>query len=196
MQKEVDIDSKRALEKVHELGIVELGLQQIVQRDLGIGARNHHVPAAPVDGEDADFIARDGQVDPIPLPLQVALPVHQDALVGQVACRVLVAAELEGAAAALQFAFVIPLFGEGHDESFFALLALKRHHGLLDVVIVCLQLLLQIYRLLVEPGQGGAHTFQFTLPLDSSSMFGPDVNCDYVQQILVMVPSSQFSNAF
>src|SRR5213083_52643 len=58
MQEQIDIYPQRTLKEVHKLCIVELRLQQIVQRDLRTGPGNHHVPCATLNGEDANLIAR------------------------------------------------------------------------------------------------------------------------------------------
>ncbi len=43
MQEQIDIDPQRTLKKLHKLRIVELRLQQIIQRDLCVRAGDHHV---------------------------------------------------------------------------------------------------------------------------------------------------------
>lgn len=196
MQEKVDVHSKRAFEKVHELRIVELRLQQVIEWHLSIGTRDHHVSAAAIDGEHANLVAGNGQVDSIPLSLQVPFPMDQHALFGQVASRIFVTAKFEGAASALKLTFMVPLLGEGHDESLLAFLALEGDHGLLDIIIVCLELLFKIHGLLVQPGKSRAHAFQFSLPLDSSAMFRSDVHCYRVQQVLIVVSPRQSSHSF
>ena len=98
MQKQIDIDPQLPLKEVHELRVVELRLQQIVQWDLRVRARDHHVAGRAIDGEHADLVRRKRQVHAIPLALAVAAPVHEDAFVRQGAGGVLERAELEGAA--------------------------------------------------------------------------------------------------
>ena len=46
-------------------------------------------PAAALDREETDLVARYRQVDAIPLPLSVSSPANEDTFVGKVACRVL-----------------------------------------------------------------------------------------------------------
>lgn len=84
MQEEVHVDSELSVKKVQKLRVVELGLQQVIQRYLRAGPRNHHRTTAPVDGKDTHFVTRNGQVDPVPLAFRVALPVHENPLVGEV----------------------------------------------------------------------------------------------------------------
>lgn len=56
MQEKVNIDSHLSVKEVHELRVVELSLQQVVQRYLCVGAGNHHDTAAPVNGEYTNFV--------------------------------------------------------------------------------------------------------------------------------------------
>ena len=134
---------------------VILCLQQIVQWHLCIRAGDHHVARAAVNGEHSDFVRGEGEINAIPLPFAVPAPLDQDAFVGERAGRVFVGAELERATGALQFTFMLPLFAKGHDEAPLSLFVLQCHHGLFDVVVVCLELLLQIDCLLVKPRQSG-----------------------------------------
>lgn len=90
MQKQINIDPQRPFKEIDKLRVVKLRLQQIVQRDLGIRAGDHHIATRSVDHEYADLVAGDGEIDAIPLPLGVSAPVDQDAAVGEIARRVLV----------------------------------------------------------------------------------------------------------
>lgn len=82
---------------------------------------------------------------------------------------------------------MIPLFGEGHQEAFFAFFVLQSHHCLLDVVVVGLELLLEVGGLVIEACKGKADTFELTLALDTAAMFGSDVNGDGVEKVLIIV---------
>lgn len=82
---------------------------------------------------------------------------------------------------------MVPLFGEGHQKAFLALLVLESHHCLFNVVVVGLQLLLEVDSLVIEAGEGKANPFEFALALDSSTVFGTNVNCDGVEKVLVVV---------
>lgn len=193
MQEQVHIDPHLPVEKVHVLCVVELRLQQVVQWHLGVGTGDHHVAAAAVNGEHSNFVAGDGQVHSIPLSLGVALPRHQDTAIGQGTSRVLVGAKLEHLARFLKLALVIPLLGEWHQESLLSLLVLQRDHGLFNVVVVGFELLIQVEGLVVKAGRSQPCTFQLSLSLDSSAVFGPDVNSDGIQEILVVVVPSDLA---
>ena len=85
MQKQVNVNAQLTLEQVHKLRIVELRLQQIIERNLGIGPRNHHVPAASINHKHANLVARNSEINSIPLSLGVAFPVNENSLVSKVA---------------------------------------------------------------------------------------------------------------
>ncbi len=189
MQEQVDIHLHlaAAAEKLHELRVVELRLEQIVQGHLGAGAGHGDGPVAAVEREDADFVAADGEVDVLPLALRVAVPRDEDAPVAQFLGAVFEGAEFGDAAGAGQFAFVVPLLGEGHEEAFLALFVLERHHGLFDVVVVGLELLFEVGRLIVEAGQRETDAFELALTLDAAAVLGADVDGDFVEEVLVVV---------
>lgn len=121
------------------------------------------------------------------MTLAVAAPGNQYPAVGELLGRVFERTEFGHAAGALEFALVVPLFGEGHQEPFLALLVLQRHHGLLNVVVVCLELLFEVDGLVVETGEGETDAFELALALDAPAVFGTDVNCDGVEKVLVVV---------
>ena len=192
MQEQIHIDPDPAVrEELEELRVVELGLEQVVERDVRAGAGHGDGPVAALDAEDAHLVAREGEVDLVPLALGVALPGHEDAAVGQVLGRVFEGAELGHPAGPLQFALVVPLLGEGHQEAFFALFVLERHHGLLDVVVVRLELLFQIGGLVSETGEGEIDRLELFVALNTSAMFGAYVNCNGIEQILVVIVASE-----
>ena len=175
-------------EKLQELGIVVLRLQEVVEGHLGAGAGDADGAVAALEGEDADLVGGDGEVEFVPGALRVAGPGDEDAAVGQVLGGVFEGAELGHAAAgAGQFALVVPLLGEGHQEAFFALFVLQRDHGLLDVVVVRFQLAFEVCGLVVEAAECEFDGFEFFLSLDSSAVFGADVDCDGVEEVLVVV---------
>lgn len=193
MQEEVHIhpDLAAPAEELQELRVVELRLQQVVQRHAGARAGDGDRPVAALELEDADLVARDGEVDVRPLPLRVALPRGQDAAVRQLLGRVLEGAEAGHAAGALQLSLVVPLLGEGHEEALLALFVLQRHHGLLDVVVVRLELLLQVRGLVVEAREREADPFELALPLDAPPVLGADVDGDFVEEVLVVIVAGE-----
>ena len=86
---------------------------------------------------------------------------------------------------------MVPLLRKGHEKSLFAFFVLQRDHGLLDVVIVRFELLLEIRRLIVQAGKSQTNAFQLPLALDPATVFGPDIDRDRVQEVLVMVVAAQ-----
>lgn len=82
---------------------------------------------------------------------------------------------------------MVPLFSKRHQESFLALFVLQGDHGLLDVIIICLELLLQVQGLIVETRERKTYALELTLALNASPMFGTDVNCDGIEEILIVV---------
>lgn len=120
MQEQVNVESETALEERHELVVVELGLEEVVEGHVRAGTGDLDAAHAALDEEDADLVRRDGQVDLVVLFLRVALVGDQDALVGQRPGRVFERAEFRHPAGPLQLAFVVVLFGEGDEEAFFA----------------------------------------------------------------------------
>lgn len=120
MQQQIHIQPQPPLEKRHELVRLKLRLQQVLDRHQRARARHLDVRAAALEREDADLVARDGQVDLAPVALGDPLPGDEDALVREGAGRVLVRAELGDAAGAEEVALVVVLFGEGEEETFFA----------------------------------------------------------------------------
>ena len=137
--------------------------------------------------EDANLVARDGQVDLVPALFGVAGPGDEHALFRQRARAVLEAAEFRDAAGAGQLALVVVLLGEGQQEALLALGPLQRHHGLLDVVVVALELLVQPGGFLVEGGKRRAHAVDLARPLHAPAVLGADVDRDRVEQVLVVV---------
>ena len=93
--------------------------------------------------KDANLVARDGQVDLIPLRLWVACPRDEHALLRERARAVLEATELRHAAGASELALVVILLREGHEEALLALGPLERDHCLFDIVVVALELLVE-----------------------------------------------------
>lgn len=78
------------------------------------------------------------------MALAVPAPRYEDAAIGELLGGILEGTEFGHAAGALQFAFVVPLFSKRHEKSFLALFVLQGDHGLFDVIVVCLELLLEI----------------------------------------------------
>ena len=197
MQEKVDIHPySPTIEKLHHLRIIELGLQKIIERDLRRGARHGDGPIAALEDEDADLVAGDGEVDVLELAVGVAGPGEEDAAVGQLLGGVLEGAEFGDAARAGEFALVVPLLGEGHEEAFLALFVLQRYHCLLDVIVVGLELAFQVDGLVVQPGEGKADGFEFPLPLHAAAVFRADVDCDGVQEVLVVVVAGEAADVF
>ena len=50
----------------------------------------------------------------------------------------------------LQFAFVVPLLCEGHEEAFLAFLILEGDHGLFNIIIVSFELLFEVDSLFIQ----------------------------------------------
>lgn len=67
---------------------------------------------------------------------------------------------------------------------------------MLDVVIVCLELLLEIQSLIVETGECQTYAFELTLALHPSSMFGADVYRDGVEEVLIVVVAGDAASLF
>jgi hypothetical protein len=78
------------------------------------------VAARPFDGKNADLVARDSEVDLVPISLGDTGPRDDDALFGKGADTVLVGPELGDATGAFEFALVIVLLGEGEEELLFS----------------------------------------------------------------------------
>lgn len=183
-------------EKLQKLCVVELRLQEIIQRHLRARPRNGNRPITALERKDADLVARDGEIDMRELAFRVAAPGDEDAPVCEFLGRVFEGAEFGDAAGALEFALVVPLFGEGHEEAFLALFVLEGHHGLFDVVVVGLELLFEVGGLVVEAGEGKADAFEFALALDAPPVFGADVDSDFVEDVLVVVSASEVAGLF
>lgn len=94
MQKQINIEADSAFEKIHELVVVELGLEEVIHWDLGTGPGNLNGSLASFKEEDAHFVAGYGQVDLVPVTRVIAIPGDQHTFVGESACRVLVGSEL------------------------------------------------------------------------------------------------------
>lgn len=198
MQEQIHIhlDLTARAEKLQKLRVVELRLQQIIQRHLSARARYGNRPVAALEREDADFVARDGEIDVRPLAFGVAAPCDEDASVGEFLGGIFEGAELGNTAGALELAFVVPLFREGHEEAFLAFFVLERHHCLFDVVVVGLELLFEVRGLVVEAGEGEANAFEFALALDAPAVLGADVDCDFVEDVLVVVVAGEVADPF
>lgn len=126
MQQQIDIQPQLPLKQVHELMRLKLRLQEVLDGHQRAGARHLDVAATALETEDADLVARDGDVDLAPVALGNARPRDQHALVGQGAGRVLEGAELGDAAGALELALVVVLLGEGEEETFLAVSEVKK----------------------------------------------------------------------
>lgn len=121
------------------------------------------------------------------MPLAVAAPRDENSAIRELLGRVFEGAEFRDTAGALEFTFVIPLFGERHEEALFAFLILQCHHCLLNVVVVCFELLFEIGGLVVKAHEGESNALEFALALDAAAVLGTDVNCDRVKEVLVMI---------
>ena len=91
---------------------------------------------------------------------------------------------------------MVPLFGEGHEEAFLAFFVLQGDHGLLDVVVVGFELLVEIDGLVRETGEGEADAFEFAGALDAAAMLGADVDGDGVEEVLVVVVAGEAAGLF
>ena len=196
MQEQINIHLQRTRKEFQKLRAVILRLEQIIQRHLGAGPGHGNAAVAALDAENTDLVARQREIELSPLALVVALPIDEDAAVREVLGRVFEGAELGHAAGALEFAFVVPLLGEGHEEAFLALLVLQRDHGLLDVVVVGLELLVEVEGLVGEAGEGQADAFEFARALDAPPVLGADVDGDGVEEVLVVVVPGQSARLF
>lgn len=169
MQEKININPHRARstpippipKKIHKLMIIKLRLQQPIKRDLRKRARDHHTPLRSLNLKDASLIRTDGDFNAVPLALRVSVPTDQDTFFSEVAGRVLERAEEVGSAAGFEFAEVVVLACKGQEEAAFFVLVfgLEGYHGLLDVVVVTLELALEEMRFFVECGEGAAHAF-------------------------------------
>lgn len=173
--------------EIQKLRIVELRLQQIVQRHQRARPRDRYRPIAPLETKHTDLIRRNRKVEFLPIALGVPSPRDEDAPVGEVLSGVLEGAEFRDAAGAGEFALVVPLLGEGHEEALLALFVLQRDHGLLDVVVVGLELAFEVGGLVVEAGEGEFDGFELARAGDAAAMFGADVDGDSVEEVLVVV---------
>lgn len=93
MQEEIDIQLQGILEQVHVLIVIELRAQTSFQSDLGACSRNLNASHTAFDKEDANLIARNCNVDLVPLSLSVPLPRDKHGLVCESSSRVLAGAE-------------------------------------------------------------------------------------------------------
>lgn len=109
---------------------------------------------------------------------------------------VLVGAELGRAAGVFEFALVVPLLGEGHEEALLALFVLERHHCLLDVIVIRLELALEPDALLIQSLKRKSHTFNFPLALNSPPVLGADIDCDGIEQVLVVIMPCKTAEVF
>ena len=184
------------IEELYTLLIIKLRLQQIIQGHLGARAGDGNRTVTALEDKHADFVAGDGEVDVLPLPLLVPVPRHQDAAVGEFLRRVFEGAEFGDAAGALEFTLVIPLFGEGHEEAFLALFVLQRHHGLFDVIVVGFELALEVRGLVVQSRQCESYALEFALALDAAAVLGADVDGDVVEEVLVVVAAAEAAEPF
>lgn len=96
-------------------------------------------------------------------------------------------AEFRDAARAGEFALVVPLLGEGHEEAFLALFVLQRDHRLLDIVVIGLELAFEVSGLVVEAGEGEPDGFELAGAGDAAAVLGADVDGDGVEEVLVVV---------
>ena len=69
MQEQIDIQLHGAFKQRHELMVVELRLEQVVERDLGGRSGDLDAAHAALEEEHADDIRRDGEVDLVVGPL-------------------------------------------------------------------------------------------------------------------------------
>ncbi len=173
--------------EIQKLRIIELRLQQIIQRHQSARPRDRYRPIAPLEAKHTDLIRRDREVEFLPVPLGVPSPRDEDAPVGEVLSRVLEGAEFRDAAGAGEFALVVPLLGEGHEEALLALFVLQRDHRLLDVVVVGLELAFEVGGLVVEAGEGELDGFELAGAGDAAAVLGADVDGDGVEEVLVVV---------
>lgn len=212
MHQQIDIQPQRALlplsrhpspstltipKQIHKLRVIELRLQQLIQRHRGRSPRDHHTPHRALDIEDPNLIRADGEIDLIPLPLGISAPAHQHTLLRKVPRAVLEASELGHAPALLELSLVVVLLAERHQEPLLALgLLLQRDHRLLDVVVVALELAVQPLRFLLQRRERRAHVVHFARALETSTVLGPDVERDFVQKVLVLVRPGDAPCAF
>jgi hypothetical protein len=119
MQQQINVESQVALEECHKLVCLELGLQEVLDRHKSTGARDLDVAAAALEGENADLVARDGQIDLSPIAFRHARPRYEDTFVEKSSSAVFVRAELGDSPASLELALVIVLFGEWKEKPFF-----------------------------------------------------------------------------
>ena len=62
---------------------------------------------------------------------------------------------------------------------------------MLNVVVVGFKLLLEVAGLVSEASKRKADAFEFALALDTPAVLGADINCDGVEEILVVVMAGE-----
>ena len=60
-----------------------------------------------------------------------------------------------------------------------------------DVVVIGFELLVEVDGLVSEAGEGEADALEFALALDAPAVFGADVDCDGVEEVLVVVVAGE-----
>lgn len=140
MQEQVDIQLHLALEERHELMIVELSLEEVVEGNMRRRTGDLDGAHGALEEKDADGIRGDGQVDLVVLLLGISLVHHQHAFIGQAASGVFEGAEFGHPSCPLQFALVVVLLREGNEEAFFPVVG-RFQLGLVgdSVSIVCVK---------------------------------------------------------
>ncbi len=81
MQEKIDIQPHPSFKEGHELMIIELGLEEIIEGDGSAGSGHLNAAHTPLDEEDTDFVRGNGEVDLFVLAIGVALVAHEDAFI-------------------------------------------------------------------------------------------------------------------
>lgn len=56
MQEKINVHPESSLKEVHELSVVELRLQEVVQWNLSVGTWNHQIATTTIQREHTDFV--------------------------------------------------------------------------------------------------------------------------------------------
>lgn len=124
MKQKIHVQLEIALEQCHELVALKLRLQKVINGNQSAGAGDLDMAARSLNREYADLVARDGQVDLVPVAVRGAAPADQRPLIHELASTVFVTAEFGHTPAALKLALVVVLAGKGKEELFLSVVGI------------------------------------------------------------------------
>lgn len=125
MQQKIYVQLEVALEQRHELVALKLRLQKVINGNQSAGAGDLDMATRSLNREHADLVARDGQVDLVPVAVRGAAPADERSLIHELASTVFVASEFRHTPAALKLALVIILAGKGKEELFLSVVGIR-----------------------------------------------------------------------